>query len=308
VTAALIALTGATGFIGKHLLQRLLTHGCNVRALTRGACPRTHTRLDWIRGTLADATALESLVANCDAVIHLAGAIRGGCYADFSSVNVDGTARLMAAVAARAPTAHVIDVSSLAAGEPAISWYAASKRASEEVVAASAERYSIVRPPAVYGADDPALAPVWRLLAQGWLLRPGPARARFSLLHVDDMTEALLRLVEHAPVENGVLTLHDGQADGYGWQQVADIAARQRGRPVRTVPVPRPLLPGAAGCNLAISRLMRRPPLLTPGKAAELSHPYWVCDNVAIFQTLNWAPAIRLEDRLETLPGWRRDR
>jgi 2-alkyl-3-oxoalkanoate reductase len=300
----LIALTGATGFIGRNLLRTLLGEGFLVRALTRGRHASRHRRLTWVGGTLEDARALEALVADCDAVIHVAGAIRGCRYADFASINVDGTERLLSAVAERAPQAHVINVSSLAASQPDLSWYATSKRLAEDIVAGSTARFSVVRPPVVYGPDDPALALLWRSLANGWLLRPGPADARFSLLHVDELAEALVRLVRYGPTAR-VMALHDGRTDGYGWPEIAEVGARRRGGPVRTIPIPRSLMTAAAQINLGCSVLMRRSPLFTPGKVRELSHPRWVCDNVDIHQALNWAPSIHLEDRLDTLPGWK---
>jgi nucleoside-diphosphate-sugar epimerase len=308
MTARLIALTGATGFIGSNVLRVLLAQGFRLRALLRGARrpangPSGDGRLEWIDGSLADARALETLVAGCDAVVHIAGAIRGAHYADFAAVNVDGTARLTRAVAAAAPAAHVLAISSLAARAPELSWYAASKHAAEQEISAAASRYTILRPPAVYGPDDPALAPVWRMLARGWLLRPGPARARFSLLHATDFAEAVARLVRHGPA-GCVLTLHDGRSGGYDWSDVARIAAHHRGAPVRTMPVPAGLLTSAAALNLGLSRLAGRQPMLTPGKVRELSHPSWVCDNVAIRKILHWTPARRLEDELGTLPGW----
>jgi nucleoside-diphosphate-sugar epimerase len=305
MTHRLIALTGATGFIGRHVRIRLQAAGFTVRALSRPhrAGVARANGICWVDGTLADSRALAALVRDAGAVIHLAGAIRGRSANEFTTVNVDGTAQLMTAITESAPGAHVVLVSSLAAREPQLSWYAASKRAAETVVQERAQHFTILRPPAVYGAGDAALAPLWRWLARGWLFRAGRHDARFSLVHVDDLAEALTRIVQHGPT-GAVLPLHDGTELGYTWAHVAAIARAHRGKPVRTIPVPRRGLGAAAAVNLALARILGRAPMLTPGKVRELSHPDWVCDNVALTQTLHWAPSLQLDDRIRTLPGW----
>lgn len=260
-------------------------------------------RLVTVPGDLNEDSALAELVTGAQVVLHLAGAVRGGTRIEFLQVNVSGTRRLADAIARYAPDAHLIYVSSLAARHPELSWYADSKRAAEESIPGRHDRWTILRPPAVYGPDDPALAPFWRWLARGWLLRAGPADARFSLLHVDDLCAALVRLGGTAHT-GAILELHDNRDRGYDWALLADIAARHLGRQPRVIPVSRNLLRVIATTNLALGPVRRTPPLLTPGKLRELAHPEWVCDNAALAGVLGWSPTIRLEHCLHTLPGW----
>jgi 2-alkyl-3-oxoalkanoate reductase len=301
-----IALTGATGFVGGATLKRLLAGPGHVRALARPGRPLApNPQLATISGTLDDQSALERLVHGCDAVIHVAGAISGRNYADFARTNVTGCEHLVAAMAQKAPQARLIHVSSLAAREPRLSDYAASKRAGEDVITSSALQSLIIRPPAVYGPADRALAPLWRLLARGWMPCAGSAQARFSLLHVDDLAEALFALVFTDSFETGTVCLHDGHPQGYSWREIADIAAARRMKAVRIVPAPPTLLRLVGAVNLISARIRGvRPPVLVPGKVPELVHPDWVCDNTRLPGCPDWKPALEFENCLETLPGW----
>ncbi|HEX7374699.1 MAG TPA: NAD-dependent epimerase/dehydratase family protein, partial [Steroidobacteraceae bacterium] len=95
-----MALTGATGFIGRVLCTQLLAAGHSVHALYRPRADRVVTdapRLQWIPGDLDDASALGRLVAGCEGVIHCAGAVRGGRRADFDRVNESGVLRMVQA-------------------------------------------------------------------------------------------------------------------------------------------------------------------------------------------------------------------
>lgn len=303
-----IALTGATGFVGQRVLSHLLAGGHFVRALARtGRSLASHENLSRITGTLADGAALEALVRDSQSVIHIAGATSGFNYDDLARTNVAGCQQLLDAIVSSAPKARLVHVSSLAAREPHLSDYAASKRAGEQLVSGSSVDWLVIRPPAVYGPGDPALAPLWRMLARGWLPRTGPEEARFSLLHVDDLASALVSAAASGWPEPATICLHDGHPDGYSWAEIAEIATRARGRPIRTISIPARLLRLAGLSNLALARIRRsRPPVLIPNKVAELVHPDWVCDNTHLPGCPDWRPTRKLKDCLTTLPGWKR--
>lgn len=301
-----VGLTGATGFIGRRLLQQLIDEGFEVRALVRrpGSLD-VQPGLEQITGDLDQPETLTRLIEGCDAVVHLAGAIAGRRPTDFTRVNAAGTGRLVDAIERAQPGARLVLVSSLAARAPHLSDYAASKRAGETLVETSALDWFILRPPAVYGPDDPALAPLWKMLARGVLLRAGPAQARFSLLHVDDLCSAIAQLLHRPALGRLTRCLDDGRPQGYNWQDVARIAAGLRGRAVRVVPLPVLALHAAARFNVYTSGLRRVPPILVPGKVRELTHIDWVCDSKLADVLHLWSPQRLLKAALPELPGWR---
>lgn len=304
-----IALTGATGFIGRATLARLdrSPEKPDLRILVRdrARAPAAGSRLQFVDGDLGDRRALAELVDGADAVIHLAGAIAGNCADDFDRINVDGSARLADAVATHAPGAHALMVSSLAARQPGLSWYADSKARAEEIWQTRlADSSTVLRPPAVYGPDDPALADFWSMLARGWMIRLGPDDARFSLVHVDDVAEAIDRLLHRGP-SSTPHTLSGPQPEGgWQWTDVRAVAETVGGGSIRTLAIPGVLLRAVGLAALAGSRMTGRSALLSPGKVRELRHVDWVCDNLTLAAHLNWRPTRRLEETLSTLPGW----
>lgn len=305
-----IAVTGATGFVGQTTVAALRRAfpEAQLRLLVRNPgrrkLPKDFTDCAVIDGTLDTPNGLNRLVEGADSVVHVAAAIRGNSAADFERDNICGTLRLLDAITAGAPDAHLIQISSLAARRPGLSWYADSKRAAEEVVASNCRRFSILRPPAVYGPNDPALAGFWRTLARGWLIRAGAGPARFSLLHVDDLADAICRLVERGQTGK-VLPLAGPQPDrGWRWEDLARLASQTGGRRIRILAIPDRLLSSGAALGLLMSRATGRRAMLSPGKARELLHRDWVCDNLEIEKCLKWKPTTRLERALDTLPGW----
>ena len=305
-----IALTGATGFIGRRLCVTLAQDNHRVRALARNreaAARLLDPRTEILRGDLDSPEALRRLVSGCDAVIHLAGAVRGAKRQDFDAVNVAGTAQLLRAMDAVAAQVPLLFFSSLAAREPGLSHYARSKHLAEELLRAGTRERPclILRPPAVYGPGDRELLPVFRFMARtGLAPAAGSAAARLSLLFVDDLGTLVSAWLGTAGELTGTFPLHDGHAGGYCWSDIAAIVAAQAGRVVRVWEFPRLPLDLLARGNAGLARLLAYQPMLTPEKLRELRHPDWVCANDGITAALGWKPRIELSAGLRLTPGW----
>jgi nucleoside-diphosphate-sugar epimerase len=120
-----LGVTGGTGFVGSHLIDVAVAAGHEVKALTRRE-QRPRDNLEWIAGSLEDRPALHQLVTDADAIIHVAGVITGREEAAFNKGNVEGTLAMLAAATAGG-IRRFVHVSSLAAREPKLSLYGASK-------------------------------------------------------------------------------------------------------------------------------------------------------------------------------------
>lgn len=298
--ARIVALTGATGFIGSALRQRLLQSGVHVRALSRQS-GGSEDGTEWVHGGLGDIDALNELVAGADAVIHCAGAVRGSSPAEFNQANIEGSLRLTDAARSTGTCERFLLMSSLAARYPDLSWYAFSKYAAEQQVknAARDVPVTIFRPTAVYGPGDQEMRPLFEWLLRGWLFTLGGSGSRLTFIHVEDLTNAVLKWLVAPQAPSGTYELNDCQQGGYGWNSIAAIAAEIRNGPVHRISIPTPLLKGGAWVNLYISRLFHRAPMLTPAKVRELTHSDWSCSNDPIQKALGWEPKILLSRALQ---------
>jgi nucleoside-diphosphate-sugar epimerase len=292
-----IALTGATGFIGGALARRLETIGWPASFNAR----YVGTATQWIEGDLGDPNSLRRLVNDVYAVVHCAGAVRGASRAQFDGVNVDGVARLVQAAREQHQMPRFLLISSLAAREPHLSPYAASKRRGEEILASAAGdmNWTVLRPSAVYGPGDKELLPLFRWIGRGIAPILGSRGARFSLLYVEDLAEAMVQWLNSETNERRAFELHDGHPEGYAWHDVIDTIARLYDRHVFRIQVPVSILRLLAGLNLGAAQIFGYAPMFTPGKVRELSHLNWVCDNDALAREIGWTPRISLAEGLQ---------
>jgi nucleoside-diphosphate-sugar epimerase len=273
----LIALTGATGFLGRALARALSERGDKLRMLLRpGAAPPAPGEV--VTGRLEDQAAIGRLVEGADLVIHAAGLVKARRPQDFEPVNVQGARDMAAATAERAPDARFLLISSLSAREPHLSPYAASKAegeaAAREVLAA--ERLTVVRPPAIYGPGDRETLALFRAARSLPVLPlPGPEHARLALIHVADAAEQILALAA-LPCAGAVFALADARGEGYGWREIMQAAAVAIGRkPAALLPVPAALVLGLGAANSLAGRLGGEPRIMTLGKAREALHADW---------------------------------
>lgn len=271
-----VAITGATGFAGQHMVAALLERGHLVRALVRDpARAALPAAVEVVPGSLADTASLARLLAGADAAVHLAAALTALGSDGYFHVNAGGT-QALADAALNARLSRFVHVSSLAAREPQLSAYAASKRAAEEIVSGNMTALNavIVRPPAVYGPGDRGTLPLIRELTRPVAAIPGLPQARFSLLHGRDLARLLVRALENGG--QGIHEVSDGKPGGYGWADLTGAASALRGAPVRPLFLPRAVPAAVAAGAELLARFSGKPGMVNRGKIAELYHPDWV--------------------------------
>ena len=305
-----VAVTGATGFLGLHLVVALARQGARVRILARR--PTSHELwagipLDVVPGSLEDRHALERLAAGADAVVHAAGAIKARNRAAFLHTNRDGTNAIAQAARRCAPDARFIAISSLAAREPQLSDYAASKRAGEEAARAvygdPSDRLVIVRPPAIYGPWDRETLAIFKAVSRAVV--PVFGSGRTAIVHVADATAAIAQLAMGTG-DAGLYILADTNPAGYGIKDLLDEAARAVGRSPRFVRVPDGILLAAGKTSAWWGRLSGNTPIFTAGKAREILHADWSVAENEVLPPALYQSKIGISDGFRQTVAWYR--
>ena len=292
-----LAITGGTGFVGGRLIGLALAAGHDVRALTRRPQPQ-RPGVTWVEGALDNPDSLDALAQGADAVIHVAGVINAADAAGFEAGNVTGTAAMIAA-AEQAGIKRFVHISSLAAREPTLSAYGATKAGSEALVAASTIPSAIVRPPAVYGPGDREMLELFRMAKRGIVLLP--PHGRLSVVHADDLGRLLLALADPAAPKGLLVEPDDGRHQGWSHEEFGLALGRALGRRVVTFSTPRPILSLFAG----IDRLVRRDRAkLTADRVAYFCHPDWMVDPGRGAPEEMWRPQIDTEKGLADTARW----
>jgi len=294
-----LAITGGTGFVGSHLLDKALAAGHEINALTRRE-QSERDGLTWIAGDLHDRGALERLVSDADAVIHVAGVISGQNAEIFEKGNVEGTLAMLAAATAGG-VQRFVHVSSLAAREPKLSLYGASKERAEALVHGSGLGWAIVRPPAVYGPGDKETLELFRMAKLGVMLMP--PKGRVSVIHVDDLTRLLLALAAPDAPSNILIEPDDGKSGGWTHREFARALGKAVGTRPAIVSSPGILLRLAARADQFFRRERAK---LTVDRAAYFSHRNWVVEAKRGAPSKLWRAEIDTTKGLKETADWYR--
>jgi uncharacterized protein YbjT (DUF2867 family) len=300
-SADLIAITGATGFVGRTVLDQAGAAGFDVRALTRRE-QEPRAGVEWVLGDLADERSLRRLVTRASVVIHIAGVVNSPDPKWFETGNVRGTLNVVNA-ALGAGVNRFIHVSSLSAREPDLSAYGASKRKGERIVGASSLDWTIVRPPAVYGPRDTEMFELFRLARKGVV--PLPPGGRTSLIHVSDLASLLLALVPGGEDVTGqTFEPDDGRAEGWSHVEMAHAIGLAVGRRAMAVPLPRRLLQWVARADHAVRKDRAK---LTLDRVGYMCHPDWTAGAQMRPPADRWQPQIETAAGLHATAMWYKD-
>ncbi|HEX2581613.1 MAG TPA: NAD(P)-dependent oxidoreductase [Dongiaceae bacterium] len=299
----LVALTGATGFLGRATLRQLIQDGRRVRIFVRRfdrSLLFPEANLEIVQGNLFEPATQRALLMDSTAFIHIAGLTRARNAREFFSVNDRLTRELVATRVRVAPESFIIHISSLAAREAWLSPYGASKRAGEDhITSLSDAAWTVLRPPAIYGPEDTALRPLFALARLGLLPLPNPPGARVAMIHVEDMARAILAcLTQPASVSRHITELSDECRDGYDHRALAAAASVALGRKVRPLALPGMILAGVARLNDWGVKAGLAPPVLLPHKLTELRYPSWSCAGENLSRLANWRPRFTLAEGL----------
>ncbi len=275
-------LTGAGGFVGRHLLPRLRERGIEVTCLVRREPGPDATGAHWVVGDLTQPGPWEDALAGADTVLHAAAATGTASPDAHARVNAEGTAALVRQAAARG-VGRFVFVSTIAVkfADKRRYPYAQAKERAEAAVRAAGIPWVIVRPTMIFGAGAPVLAGLRRLARLPVMPLFGGARARVQPVDVTDLAELLVAVVEDGSLSGQVLEA--GGPDVVSLADLLGVLRRLEGKPPRTV-----WLPAAPVASLLWT--LERAGLRLPVSAGQIAS--FVEDGVA--ERVSWVPAQRL--------------
>jgi nucleoside-diphosphate-sugar epimerase len=317
-----VLVTGATGFVGSHLVDQLIERGKSVRCLVRQSSKLRylkHPNIELVYGGLDESTDWEAALADVDTIYHVAGTTFARRAKDYFTVNHQGTEAVLAqALKRRDEIKKFVHISSLAAvgpgpdGKPVnedtlpspITPYGRSKLLGEEAAHAVADLLpvTIVRPPAVYGPRDYGIFEFFKAVKGGMFPMIGRNDKRVSLVHVRDLADGII-LAGESEVSAG-RTYFISSEDDYSMRAVADLIAALMRRRLRSFAIPRSVAYGVALAAEAGAALMRRPPVINRDKVTDLSQTSWTCSIERARSELGYNPRMPLEEGLRETLEW----
>ncbi len=319
-------MTGATGFVGSHLVERLIQKGYEVIvSLRRQSSSKwldssaIETRLvDW-----EDSYSVSKLVQGVDVLVHCAGVTKALNYHDYHKGNVLPTSSLLREAKGNSSLNRFIFVSSQAAvgsshdfiplteDSPChpITDYGITKLEAEKEVLQYQDDFpvTLLRPCSIYGPRDHEFYPLFKLLKYHLSLLIGSGTMKVNMIHVHDFVESIIRVIEKKPPSGRTYFVTDGHI--YGWPDITQTASEVYQKKALTVKLPIVIPKTLGWINDRVSRLTKKPALLNSQKVKEMLQDAWLCDSSRICEELDWIPRYNLlEGFRETLEWYQREK
>ncbi len=303
--------TGATGFIGSHLVDLLLERGYRVSVTLRPT-----SRLRWLEGkpvgrVEADLGRPLRLPA-CDVLFHVAGVLQADSWGAYLAGNRDVSRHAVEG----AETGRFVHVSTLAVTGPGegvdertpcapISLYGRSKWEGERAVWERRDRapVTVIRPPVVYGPRDTGLLDLYRTVARGVRPQVG-ADKRLSAIHVRDLVEGMAAAAESPRGANEVFFL--AHPEPCATSELLDLVERGLGSRALRVALPDRVVRLLGAVSEDGARLLGKRTLFNRDKALEMTQPAWTCSPARARELLGWEARIPLDRGLPETLGWYR--
>lgn len=310
--------TGATGFIGSHLVEELLKRGYDVTCLVRKS-----SNLRWIDSLKVNLVygdcekgTLEHLPDDVDYVYHLAGLTKAKRDEDFFCVNARGTENFLKALSSRARgLKRFLYLSSLAAAGPSldgrpinesvkprpVSAYGKSKLEGEVITLRYGETLpvTIIRPPAVYGPRDRDLLVFLRMLKKGFY--PYWGKCYYSMLYVDDLVRGTILAAESEGTVGKIYFLSDGGV--YSNDDIASEITEVFNTKVMKVKVPLSMM----SLLLSLSGILKKETsIINRDKLREIRYSNWVCDSTKAEREMGFKPKVKIKEGIKWTADWYR--
>ncbi|MBI4838094.1 MAG: NAD(P)-dependent oxidoreductase [Nitrospirae bacterium] len=315
-----VLITGASGFIGSHLAESLLSSGCEVSCLVRSVSARKWLEglnVQRIHGDCSDRESLNNL-RDFEYVFHLSGLTKSNCKKDFYTVNTTATENIIDAVVRNNPgIKRFVYVSSLSAfgpnlnGSPVsedrnprpVSDYGKSKLLGEAAVLKYKDTIpvSVLRPTAVYGPRDSEMFLLFKLVNTGLL--PFWGKTRISLVYVEDLVRALILTAEKEEAIGETFCISDGM--NYSNVEIIDeiASALQKTRVIK-LRLPKTFLPVIGAIGDGLSKITNKATMINRDKIKELMHTDWRCDISNAKNKLGFTPKVGIKEGIKWTADW----
>ncbi len=314
--------TGSNGFIGSHLVERLIEKKYQVRCLVRKTSDLRWIKdlpVEFVFGDVTDYQSLMPVVKDINFVFHLGGIVRARTFSEYQKVNHEGTKNLLEACKQFSQNFNrFVYISSQAVvgpskdGDPInedyvprpISNYGRTKLAGEHVVKEYQPHFpfTIIRPPSVYGPRDDDIYQLFKIIK--WGVKPivGKKHKKLSIIYITDLVNGIIRAAEHPRAANEIFFLTNEQS--YSWEQLENTIANAIGKRGFFVYIPPVVIDLIAAINEFFGKMVGKAVVLNADKAREMKQQNWVVSGEKAKERLKFSPDVEIETGIRKTHDW----
>ncbi len=319
---AKVFITGATGFIGSHLADKLIAKKYQIKCLVRKNSNIRWLKdkpIEFVNGSLWDDKLLENALADVDYVYHVGGVTFGKKKEDYYKGNVEATKNLIKVTHAVNPKLKkFIFVSSQTAVGPSlgekpidenteyhpITTYGRSKMEAEKVVKQYFDKMNctIIRAPAVYGPRDVAILEYFKTMSRGLQPMIGFNDKKVSLIHASDLVDGMILAGESEKAVSNIYFITSERP--YSWKEVGELTKEFMGRKTIKIKIPH-FVVYIVGANAQFFSLFsKKPAIMNIEKCRDLTQAYWTCSGEKAGRELGFKETLGLVNGLKDTIDW----
>lgn len=316
--------TGATGFIGSHVVDKLIADGFEVRCLVRKSSNNKwldSNKVEFIEADFQDKSSLFKAVDGVDYVFHIAGLNFANKRGDYNIVNTIGTKNLIDAVyAVGKPIKRFLYLSSQTASGPAeslenpvneetprnpVTAYGLSKKLAEDEVMAYKGKipFTIIKPPAVIGPRDTAIYGFFKMMYMGFAGLIGLNKKYISVIHSEDLSKGIIAAAQSDnTIDQTYMLAND---DFYHWDYISDVFKEQMNKSFYLkVKIPDPIVL-ALGAVVGFSfEIFGKQSKFNYDKAIDFTREYWTCSSDKAKRDFGFSQSLSFEDGVKQTFQW----
>ncbi|MDD8018866.1 MAG: NAD-dependent epimerase/dehydratase family protein [Bacteroidota bacterium] len=314
--------TGGTGFIGSHLVERLLSKGYSVRCLVRNPSKLGYLQnfpIEIFEGDLFSNSALEKGIAGAQYVYHVAGLVAAKTKEEFYRGNRDATRNIIEITSRVNPGitkfVHISSQTAVGPGDGStavnesttphpLTTYGKSKLASEYEVLKFKDKLpvTILRVSAVYGPRDTATFDYFKSAHMGLELLVGFKDSYVSLVHSTDLVSGIILAGESERANGQIYFI--GSEKYYTWNEIGFVTRGVLNKKLFRIRVPKPLVFVIAGVAGFFSTFKEKPSVLNFEKGYDLTQDNWTCDVTKAKTELGYKQEVTLADGIKETVKW----